>query len=77
MARRKQADRDAAWGPLIDRRALELWPRIDPRALRRCGHDPRRIAVLVSHRTSLSVEAIIAMLVRPRISDVEAMTWFG
>jgi hypothetical protein len=77
MARRKQGDRDAGWGPLIDRRAQELWPRIDSRALRRCAHDPRRIAVLVSHRTSLSVEVIIAMLTRPRVSDVEAITWFG
>lgn len=63
--------------PPLHRRALALWPRLDARALRRCGHDPRRIALLVSRRTSLSVEAITVMLLTPVVSAQEAETWFG
>ena len=58
-------------------RALALWPRLDARALRRCGNDPRRVALLVSRRTSLSVEAITVMLLTPVVSAQEAETWFG
>lgn len=67
----------AHWGAAIDRRALALWPRLDAKALRRCGHDPRRIAALVSRRTSLSAEAIRSMLAMPHVTDDEAATWFG
>ncbi len=70
-------DRDHRRGAAIDRRALALWPRLDMKALRRCGHDPRRIALLVARRTSLSVEVIRSMLVLPAVSDDEVATWFG
>ncbi|MFN8622802.1 MAG: hypothetical protein U0869_18860 [Chloroflexota bacterium] len=66
-----------AVGPWIDRRAKALWPRLDPRALARCRHDPRRIAALVSRRTHLTVEEIRAMLMTPVVSDDEIATWFG
>lgn len=61
----------------LHRRALALWPRLDARALRRCGHDPHRIALLVARRTSLSVEAITVMLLTPTVTAQEAETWFG
>lgn len=64
-------------GAAIDKRALALWPRLDAKALRRCGHDPRRIAMLVARRTSLSAEAIRSMLAMPSVSDDEGATWFG
>ncbi len=54
-----------------------MWPRLDPRALRRCRHDPRRIARLVARRSSLGVETILGMLVGPDISREEGETWFG
>jgi hypothetical protein len=54
-----------------------MWPRLDPVALRRCHHDPRRIAILVSHRTCLPVEVIVEMLTMPTVSADEAATWFG
>lgn len=65
------------WGAAIDRRALALWPRLDAKALRRCGHDPRRIASLVARRTSLSADSIRSMLTMPAVSDDEVATWFG
>jgi hypothetical protein len=49
-------------GTAIERRAVMLWPRLDRKALRSCRHDPRRIAALVSRRTSLSVDTILGML---------------
>jgi hypothetical protein len=61
----------------VDRRALCLWPRLSRRALRRCDHDPHRIANLVSHRTTLSEETILLLLTVPNVSDDEAATWFG
>jgi hypothetical protein len=45
------------------RRALTLWPRLDREKLRRTHGDPRRIARLVAHRTTLSVETILMILV--------------
>ncbi|MDA8238033.1 MAG: hypothetical protein M0T75_09165 [Chloroflexi bacterium] len=45
------------------RRALALWPRLDPEKLRRTRGDPRRIARLVARRTALSVETILLILV--------------
>lgn len=74
---RNEPDHRHRWGTAIDRRALALWPRLDTKALRRCGHDPRRIALLVARRTSLSVEVIRSMLVLPVVSDDEVATWFG
>jgi hypothetical protein len=61
----------------IEERALALWPRLDPVALRRCRRDPRRIAALVARRTSLPPETIHAMLVMPAVTQEEATTWFG
>ena len=61
----------------IERRALALWPRLDGRALRRCGGDPRRIARLVSRRTSLSIEMIVGMLGTPLVTRQEIESWFG
>ena len=61
----------------LERRALALWPRLDRRALRRCGDDPRRIAQFVSRRTSLSIEMIIGMLSTPLVSGQEIESWFG
>ena len=43
-------------------RARALWPRLDGRALSRCEEDPKRMARLISRRTSLSEEAILALL---------------
>jgi hypothetical protein len=61
----------------LDRRALALWPRLHPTALRRCGHDPHRIAALVARRTSIPKEAILRLLTMPAVSDDDAATWFG
>jgi hypothetical protein len=63
--------------PVIERRALAIWPRLDRRALHRCGGDPRRIARLVSHRTSLSIDVIVGMLTRPPVTSQELESWFG
>ena len=65
------------WQSAYDRRALVLWPRLNPRALRRCRHDPRRIARLVSRRTPLTIETILGMLTLPILSPEEQETWFG
>jgi hypothetical protein len=77
MSRRSTVDGIVTWGPSIDRRALAMWPRLDAKALRRCGHDPRRIARLVSHRTYLTIEEIRDLLVIPIVTDDEVATWFG
>jgi hypothetical protein len=68
---------ESTGGPFLYRRALALWPRLDARALRRCGHDPRRVAALVSRRTSLPLETIMVLLTAPRVSRDEVATWFG
>ena len=61
----------------LHRRALNVWPRLDPAALRRCGGDPACVAALVQRRTSLPTEAIIGILTMPAISEDEGHTWFG
>ena len=61
----------------IRRRALLVWPRLDPAALRRCGGDPERVAALVGRRSTLPREAIVGILTMPDISEVENRTWFG
>jgi hypothetical protein len=43
-------------------RALALWPRLDIQRLGRFRHDPRRVATLVSRRTTLSYVAILELL---------------
>lgn len=47
--------------PLIVR-ALAIWPGLDRRALIRTHGDPVRIARLVTRRTALPEESIVAML---------------
>ncbi len=44
------------------RRALLLWPRLDPSRLARTRGDPWRIARLVAERTPRSLDEIVAML---------------
>ena len=44
-------------------RALALWPRLEPPRLERVRHDPNLMAVRISRRTTLSMEAILALLV--------------
>jgi len=43
-------------------RAMALWPRLDRRALTRCGCDPARIANYVSRRTRMPKRAIETLL---------------
>lgn len=47
-------------------RALALWPRLEPARLSRVRRDPRRVAALISHRTILSRELILALLGAPQ-----------
>jgi len=60
----------ASLAPLPERepdyyaRAIVLWPRLDPR-FGRVRHDPRRMALLISRRTNLSLQAILALLGAP------------
>ena len=61
----------------IRRRALLVWPRLDPTALRRCGGNPHRVSDLVARRSSLPHESIVGILTMPDVSEVEARTWFG
>ena len=56
------ADATAAARRRVRDRALLLWPRLDRRRLARTSGDPHRIARLVSLRTALSTESIVAML---------------
>jgi hypothetical protein len=46
-------------------RAAALWPRLDRRALARCGCDPVCIANFVARRTRMSAKAIELLLTRP------------
>jgi hypothetical protein len=71
------AGRHPGWESALERRALALWPRLERRALRRCGHDPTKIAELVARRTSLPPEAIVRILLVPQTTEDEIGTWFG
>lgn len=53
-------------------RALLLWPRLDRARIRKCAHEPERIAEIVARRTSQPYEVILAMLVRPAASSPPA-----
>jgi hypothetical protein len=44
------------------KRALLLWPRLDPVRLGRTRGDPRLIARLVAQRSAFPLEVIMAML---------------
>jgi hypothetical protein len=43
-------------------RAMALWPRLDRRALTRCGCDPARLANYISRRTRMPKQAIETLL---------------
>jgi hypothetical protein len=45
-------------------RAMALWPRLDHRALARCGCDPARLATYISHRTRMPLQAIETILMQ-------------
>jgi hypothetical protein len=45
-------------------RAMSIWPRLERRALARCGCDTTRIAIYVSRRTKTPVRSIEALLSR-------------
>ncbi len=47
-------------------RALALWPRLEPMRLSRVRRDPRRVAALISQRTILPRESILALLGAPQ-----------
>jgi len=53
-------------------RAAALWPRLDRGRLSRCHDDPRRIAGVVAHRTSLPYESILKLLAEEPSDPVEA-----
>jgi hypothetical protein len=61
----------------MERRVLAMWPRFDRAALRRAGHDPRRVAALVGRRTRMPEEAILRLLTMPNLTEDEGGTWFG
>jgi hypothetical protein len=46
-------------------RALALWPRLERGRLARIRHDPKRVASLISRRTTLSYDAILELLGAP------------
>jgi hypothetical protein len=52
-------------------RALSIWPRLDRKALSRCACDPNRIVRLVARRSSLPIEAVLALLIGPTASPLE------
>ncbi|MGD0863048.1 MAG: hypothetical protein ABSA21_09860 [Candidatus Limnocylindrales bacterium] len=54
-ARPESADR-------VERRAMEIWPRLDHRAIHRCHGDPARIAAHVARRTSMTPKAIETLI---------------
>jgi hypothetical protein len=57
---------------------MAAWPRLDRRALRRCGNDPGRIANIVTHRTSLPRGVVLQILeAAPMLSREEDEFWFG
>lgn len=75
-ARQATPERYAA-AAALRRRALAMWPRLDPVALRRCGDDAACIAALVERRSALPTEAIIGILTAPTVSEDEGRIWFG
>ncbi len=69
------ARRTAGRSSLV-RRALAIWPRLDPRALARCGEDPTCLAAHVARRTKLPPETIRAILAPP-LGELDGELWFG
>ncbi len=72
---RSRPPRTAGPSPLA-RRALAIWPRLDPRALARCADNPTSLAAHVARRTNLPLETIRAILVPP-VGEAEGQLWFG
>jgi len=52
-------------GPDYYARGLALWPRLETPRPGRVRRDPRRIATIISRRTNLSYQAILALLGAP------------
>ena len=50
--------------PPCSARALALWPGLDRRRLARTHGDPARIARLVTRRTMLSADDVVAMVTK-------------
>ncbi len=46
-------------------RAMAIWPRLDRRAMARCGCDTARLARYISHRTRMPASSIETLLNRP------------
>jgi hypothetical protein len=70
-------DPTPARAPDVEQRALALWPRLDMKAVRRCGGDMRCIVSVVARRTTLPSDAIRLLLLVPSVSRDEGSTWFG
>ncbi len=72
---RRHPPRTSGPSPLA-RRALAIWPRLDPRALARCADNPSSLAAHVARRTNLPLETIRAILMPP-VGETEGQLWFG
>jgi hypothetical protein len=46
----------------VEQRAMEIWPRLNQRALHRCGGDPARIAAHIARRTTMTPRAIESLI---------------
>jgi hypothetical protein len=69
--------RSAVEACAFTQRAMFIWPRLDRRTLARCGCDLRRVAAYVARRTSLSVDAITAILEESVRAESEPSFYFG
>ncbi len=61
----------------LEQHALALWPRLNRRAMRRCGDDAHCVARVVSRRTNLPADVILSLLLMPFVPYDEGATWFG
>jgi hypothetical protein len=66
-----EADAIGSDGASFTSRAIALWPRLDRAQLSRARGDPQKIARVITRRTALPVEAIVAILVRDACSEVD------
>jgi hypothetical protein len=64
---------EALDGASLTTRALAHWPRLDRALLNRAHGDPRKIARVITRRTVLPVEAIVAILVREEPGDANQL----
>ena len=74
---RSQSPSTSANSCVYRRAAMLIWPRLDHRALERCGGDPRLIAAYVARRTCLSTDVISAMLEGRMAALSEPSYYFG